>query len=182
MNLEQLPQLDVLFKQLNSGAHLNRHLNNNNGLWANLEKNTEQYIALFKALGFELIVDARGFAYFKTEQSNSNTNKMTQRLALIMLVLFEYQANADIDLYQFDQWRIDAELLNTIWQESNALLTAEEINNLSELTDVFDSACRVGFMIKENSHYRLLAAVHRYLDLFMELQKLDKAVTAVSEN
>ena len=180
MNLEQLPQLDVLFKQLNSGAHLNRHLNNE--LWVNLEKNSEQYIALFKALGFELIVDARGFAYFKTEQSNSNTNKLTQRLALIMLVLFEYQANADIDLYQFEKWRIDAELLNALWQESNALLTAEEINNLSELTDVFDSGCRVGFMTKENSHYHLLAAVHRYLDLFMELQKLDKAATGLSEN
>lgn len=180
INLEQLPLLSELFKKLNTGSHINKHLDNK--LWIEVEKQEQSYQALFKALGFEFIVDARGFCFFNTEQSNSNTNKLTQRLALIMLLLFEFQANAGADLYRFDQWRIDNDFLNTIWQESHDLLEAEEINTLTDLTDVFDSGCRVGFIVKENNHYRLLAAVHRYLDLFIELQKSDKPDPIADEN
>ena len=173
INLEHLPDLAILFKQLNAGTHLNRHLHNQ--LWTAIEKNAESYQALFKALGFEFIIDARGFAYFKTDQGNPNTHKLTQRLALIMLLLFEYQANAGIDLSKFELWIIDHELLNTIWQITQVLLEAEEIHNPAELSEIFDSGCRVGFITKENNHYRLLAAVHRYLDLFIELQNLAQA-------
>jgi len=180
INLEQLPQLSELFKKLNSGSHINKY--SDNKLWIEIEKQQESYKELFKTLGFEFVVDARGFSYFKTEQSNSNTNKLTQRLALIMLIIFEYQANAGADLHRFDQWRIDNEFLSIVWQESHALLEAEEINTLTELSDILDSGCRVGFIVKENNHYRLLSAIHRYLDLFIELQKSDKPDTTTDEN
>jgi hypothetical protein len=175
IDLNQLPQTKELFKQLNSGTHINRH--HDNKLWLALEKHTEQYGALFKALGFELIVDNRGFSYFKTEQSTSHTKKLTHRLALMMLLLFEYQADAGSALHQFEDWRIDNALIELLWQKHHALLEAEEINALADLTDIFNSGCRVGFIKYENNNYRLLAAVHRYLDLFIELQQADKKET-----
>jgi hypothetical protein len=172
IDLNQLPQTKELFKQLNSGTHINRH--HDNKLWLALEKHTEQYRALFKALGFELIIDNRGFAYFKTEKSTSNTNKLTHRLALMMLLLFEYQADAGNALHQFEHWRIDNALIELLWQKHHTLLEDEEIHALTELTDIFNSGCRVGFIKYENNNYHLLAAVHRYLDLFIELQQADK--------
>jgi hypothetical protein len=174
IDLNQLPQTKELFKQLNSGTHINHYHDDKNILWLALEKYTEQYGALFKALGFELIVDNRGFAYFKTEKSTSNTNKLTHRLALIMLLLFEYQADMGNDLYQFEKLHIDNTLIELLWQKHRALLEAEEINNITELTDIFNSGCRVGFIKYVNNNYLLLAAVHRYLDLFIELQQADK--------
>ncbi len=176
INLEQLPDLNALFKRLNSGTHINRHQNNK--LWFALEKNTECYTALFKALGFELMIDNRGFAYFKTEQRTNYTAKLTQELALMMLLLFEYQADTKREsLYRFEHWHIDGELINAIWKKYHTLLEAEEINNVTDIIKIFDSSCKVGFMLKENNDYRLLAAVHRYLDLFLELQEKDKIHT-----
>jgi hypothetical protein len=175
LDLKQLSHAKQLFKQLNSGTHLNR--DHDNQLFAVLEKYSPQYSELFKTLGFELVINTRGYAYFKTEKtSNTNTHKLTQKLALFMLLLFEYQADAGVDLSRFDQWQIDNELITVLWQKNHSLLEAEDINNIDELKGVLKSAERVGFVAYENNHYHLLAAVYRYLDLFeeLELQRADK--------
>ena len=175
LDLKQLPHAKQLFKQLNSGTHLNRH--HDHQLFSVLEKHSEQYSELFKALGFELVINTRGYAYFKTEKTlNTNTHKLTRQLALFMLLLFEYQADAGVDLSRFDQWRIDNELITVLWQKNHSLLEAEEISNIDELKGVLKSAERVGFVAYENNNYHLLAAVYRYLDLFeeLELQRADK--------
>lgn len=175
LDLKQLSHAKQLFKQLNSGTHLNR--DHDHQLFAALEKHSEQYSELFKTLGFELVINTRGYAYFKTEKtSNTDTHKLTKKLALFMLLLFEYQADAGVDLSRFDQWRIDNELMTLLWQKNHSLLEAEDINNIDELKSVLKSAERVGFVINENNNYRLLAAVYRYLDLFeeLELQRADK--------
>ncbi len=174
LDLKQLPHAKQLFKQLNSGTHLNR--DHDHQLFVALEKHSEQYSELFKALGFELVINTRGYAYFKTKKANINTHKLTRQLALFMLLLFEYQADAGVDLSRFDQWRIDNELMTLLWQKNNKLLEDEEINNIDELKGVLKSAERVGFIVREDNHYRLLAAVYRYLDLFeeLELQRADK--------
>ena len=63
--LVQMPSLAELFRLFLSGHHLNRSANPS--LWAELEKNNTTYIALFAALGFDLRLDARGFAWFTTK-------------------------------------------------------------------------------------------------------------------
>ena len=42
------------------------------------------------------------------------------------------------------------------------------------LRDILDSASRVGFLVFEDEAYRLLPAVHRYLDLFEELAQAER--------
>jgi hypothetical protein len=176
INLSQLPQLQELFKKLSSGTHLNR--SQDTELWVELENNQDRYEALFAALGFVLVMDGRGFAYFKTDQATSYTGKLTRRLALLLMLLFEYQADQGLHLFQFQQWRIDMPLLDKLWQQYHVILEAEEITSPQSLKDILDSAVRVGFLVFEDGTYKLLPAVHRYLDLFQELtqaERLDQA-------
>jgi hypothetical protein len=176
INLSQLPQLQELFKKLSSGTHLNR--SQDTELWVELENNQDRYEALFAALGFVLVMDGRGFAYFKTDQATSYTGKLTRRLALLLMLLFEYQADQGLHLFQFQQWRIDMPLIDKLWQQYHVILEAEEITSPQSLKDILDSAVRVGFLVFEDGTYKLLPAVHRYLDLFQELtqaERLDQA-------
>jgi len=167
INLKALSQLQELFKKLVSGTHLNRLTDTE--LWVELEHHRADYDALFAALGFALVVDGRGFAYFKTDQASTYTGKLTRRLALLLMLLFEYQADQGLHLFQFQQWRIDAVLLDALWQHYHAVLEAEEITQPQILKDIFDSAARIGFIAVSDGAYWLLPAVHRYLDLFEEL-------------
>ena len=172
LDLKHLTRLQPLFKRLNSGAHLNRL--QDTGLWVELENHQGHYQTLFAALGFTLVLDGRGFAYFKTESAGPYTGKLTRRLALLLMLLFEYQADQGLQLFQFQQWRLDAALLEKLWQQHHALLEAEEISSPQMLKEVLDSAARVGFLVLEDGDYRLLTAVHRYLDLFEELASAER--------
>ena len=172
IDLKQLSELQALFKLLSSGAHLNRLLDTD--LWIDLEKHYVSYEGLFSALGFSLILDGRGFAYFKTEQASSYTGKLTRRLALLLMLLFEYQADQGLHLFQFQQWRLDLILLEKLIQHYHTMLEAEEMASLQTLKETLDRATRVGFVIYDDGSYWLLPAVHRYLDLFEELTQADK--------
>jgi hypothetical protein len=172
LNLTHLPQLQPLFKLLSSGTHLNRLQDTE--LWVELENQQSHYQALFAALGFVLVLDGRGFAYFKTDQASTYTGKLTRRLALLLMLLFEYQADQGLHLFQFQQWRLDTVLLEKLWQQYHAILEAEDMNSPQTLKEILDSAARVGFLVFEDGAYRLLTAVHRYLDLFEELAQAER--------
>ena len=172
INLIHLPQLQPLFKLLSSGTHLNRLQDTE--LWVELENQQNQYEALFASLGFVLVLDGRGFAYFKTDQASPYTGKLTRRLALLLMLLFEYQADQGLHLFQFQQWRLDTLMLEKLWQQYHAILEAEDMNSPQTLKEILDSAARVGFLVFEDGAYRLLTAVHRYLDLFEELAQAER--------
>jgi hypothetical protein len=172
IDLKQLSQLQALFKLLSSGAHLNRLQDTD--LWLDLEQHYPSYESLFAALGFTLVMDGRGFAYFKTEQASSYTGKLTRRLALQLMLLFEYQADQGLHLFQFQQWRIDTSLLETLSQHYHALLEAEDIASTEALTEILERSARVGFAVYDDGCFWLLPAVYRYLDLFEELAQADK--------
>ncbi|MGZ8238612.1 MAG: condensin complex protein MksE [Methylobacter sp.] len=179
INLNHTPQLQELFKKLSSGAHLNRVTDTE--LWVELENHQADYDALFAALGFVLVVDGRGFAYFKSDQAGSYTGKLTRRLALLLMLLFEYQADQGLHLFQFQQWRIDTAFLDNLWQHYHGVLEAEEISHLHMLKEIFDSAVRIGFLAFSDGAYWLLPAVHRYLDLFEELAGAERLEQALEE-
>ena len=172
IELKQLSQLQALFKVLSSGAHINRLQETE--LWLDLEKHYVSYESLFSALGFALELDGRGFAYFKTEQASAYTGKLTRRLALLLMLLFEYQADQGLHLFQFQQWRIDGPLLEKLCQHYHAMLEAEEMANPQALKETLERAARVGFALFDDGSFWLLPAVHRYLDLFEELAQADK--------
>ncbi|PLW83736.1 hypothetical protein CWI75_05170 [Kineobactrum sediminis] len=91
-----LPNLALLFRWFNRGRHLNRTAEP--VLWEELERNLDDYRAIFTALGSELRLDGRGFAWFHQDDGSSNTNKATRQLALLFMVIFDTQADAGIPL------------------------------------------------------------------------------------
>lgn len=167
VDLEQLPQLAQLFRFFNAGKHLNRAAEP--ALWAELEQQQAAYQSLFAALGYDLRLDARGFAWFHTQESSSGVNRLTRQLALLFMVLFDYQADAGQALVHFEDWVIDHRLLDAVHEQQQALLEAEELTRDS-LSHLMDRAVNYGFAISDSGGaWRLLPAVHRYLEHFEEL-------------
>lgn len=161
-----LPNLAHLFRWFNRGRHLNRI--SEPVLWEELERNLDDYVAIFTALGFDLRLDGRGFAWFHQDDGSSNTNKATRQLALLFMVIFDTQADAGIPLMKFEHWRIDQTLLTTVFEQHQDLLEAEELD-LSGLVSLMRTAENFGFARYDGGAWQLLPAVCRYLDHYEEL-------------
>ncbi len=161
-----LPNLAPLFRWLNRGRHLNRLAEP--ALWEELERNIDEYQAIFTALGYELRLDGRGFAWFHQDDGSTTTNKATRQLALLFMVIFDTQADAGVPLMKFEHWRIDQTLLTTVYEQHQDLLDAEELD-LPALTGLMKTAENFGFARFDSGAWQLLPAVCRYLDHYEEL-------------
>ena len=161
--LAQMPALAELFRLFLSGKHLNRMAEP--ALWAELEQHEASYVGLFAALGFELRLDARGFAWFHNSEANSNIGKISRQLALLFMVIFDAQANAGKALQRFTDWLIDSAWLAEVYKQQQDLLDAEGLNP-DALVELMGRACNLGFAVPEPAGWRLLPAVCRYLDHF----------------
>lgn len=152
---------------LNAGRHVNRH--SEPVLWAELEREEEQYRCVFGALGYELRIDGRGYAWFQTAEASGSVSKATRQLALLFMLIFEQQADAGQHLGRFVDWRIDRVLLTALLDKNRALLDAEGLAEADALAQLLDTAVRYGFADAAHGSWRLLPAVFRYLDRFEEL-------------
>lgn len=170
--LYKLQHLSEMFGLLTSGKHLNRLVDHR--LWAELEKEQESYENLFGVLGYSLRIDGRGFAWFNYEDASSNVSKTTRQLALLFMLIFEFQADAGHHLGRFTEWLIDDKLLSAIGEKNRLLLEAESLSEDESLNQLFKTASNYGFTISEGHGWRLLSAVYRYLDRFEELARQDK--------
>ncbi|ASI96787.1 TPA: hypothetical protein NJ528_003367 [Vibrio parahaemolyticus] len=181
IDLNELAHLTELFNLFNSGRHLNRSVDA--ALWHELEQQAEQYQQLFANLGFDLRIDGRGFAWFYDEDGNQNINKQSRQLALLLMVIFDHQADSGRSLGEFYQWTIDHALLDEVYEKHQELLDAEELDQ-DGLAKIFDNAVRKGFAAQENNHWRLLPSVYRYLDHFEAIteQKSGNDVAAYEED
>jgi hypothetical protein len=166
LNLETLPNLGRLYQLLTSGKHLNRLAEP--ALWAELENEQDTYTSLFVALGYDFRIDGRGFAWLHTREGTSNMSKRTRHLALLFLTLFEYQSDAGKPLRRFTEWIIDKALLTALQEKYGALLEAEELHE-DGLQKLMKTAVDFGFAQSDQGIWRLLPAVHRYLDHFESL-------------
>lgn len=170
--LHKLPHLSEIFGLLTSGKHLNRLIDHR--LWTELEKERDAYEALFGALGYSLKIDGRGFAWFNYDEASNNVSKMTRQLALLFMLIFEFQADAGFHLGRFTEWVIDDKLLSAILEKNRLLLEAESLADGESLIQLLKTASNYGFVTSEGSGWKLLSAVYRYLDRFEELARQDK--------
>lgn len=171
--LESMPSLAELFRLFLSGKHLNRIAEP--ALWAELEKQEVVYRSLFAALGYELRLDARGFAWFHAPQANSLIGKTSRQLALLFMVIFDSQANLGKPLLRFGDWRIDRDWLDEVHKQQQEVLDAEGISP-DGLVDLINRATSLGFALSEPNGWRLLPAVCRYLDHFEALAAVAQVV------
>ncbi|MGE4070993.1 MAG: hypothetical protein AB7E72_07445 [Lysobacterales bacterium] len=171
VNLDKLGALAELFAALNAGRHLNRL--HDMALWSELERERDAYELLFARLGFDLRIDDRGFAWFHFDDSSSAMSKATRHLALLLLLIFEHQADAGRHLGRFADWRIDRALLTELIEKHQLLLEAEALADPELLAVIMRSAVNYGFAEAEGQAWRLLPSVYRYLDRFEALARDD---------
>lgn len=169
LDLSEMTQLQAIFRELFKGYHLSR---SEPECYAQLSTMQDQYRALFKALGFELVCDPRGFYYFVPEQMGAQVNKTAQRLALFTFILVEHLADQGRDpLAVLDGGSIGRDELPALLEKYRDLFLQAEVTTFEELEDkIIRRLIQLGFAEDSNGVYRFLPPMHRFLDVCLSVQ------------
>ncbi|WP_339491014.1 Mks condensin complex protein MksE [Pseudomonas sp. EL_65y_Pfl2_R95] len=170
IDLSELSQLAPVFRELFKGYHVSRR---DPELYTQLSNQQDQYRTLFKALGFELTCDPRGFYYFVPEQIGAQVNKTAQRLALFTFILVEHLADQGRDpLAVLDGGSLGRDELPALLDKYRDLFVQAEVTTQEELEEkVMRRLCQLGFASEDNGLYRFLAPMHRFLDVCLSVQQ-----------
>ena len=169
IDLKEMTQLAAAFRDLFKGYHISR---SEPECYAQLSSMQDQYRALFRALGFELVCDPRGFYYFVPEQAAPQVNKTAQRLALFTFILVEHLADQGRDpLSVLDGGTIGRDELPALLEKYRDLFLQAEVTTHEELEDkVIRRLTQLGFAEDSNGVYRFLPPMHRFLDVCLSVQ------------
>ena len=170
IDLNQLSQLAPIFRELFKGYHVSRR---DAELYSQLSNQQDQYRALFKALGFELVCDTRGFYYFVPEQMGAQVNKTAQRLALFTFIIVEHLADQGRDpLAVLDGGSLGRDELPPLLEKYRDLFLQAEVQTQDELEEkIMRRLTQLGFALDDNGIYRFLPPMHRFLDVCLAVQQ-----------
>lgn len=170
IDLNQLSQLAPIFRELFKGYHVSRR---DAELYSQLSNQQDQYRALFKALGFELVCDTRGFYYFVPEQMGAQVNKTAQRLALFTFIIVEHLADQGRDpLAVLDGGSLGRDELPPLLDKYHDLFLQAEVQTQDELEEkIMRRLTQLGFALDDNGIYRFLPPMHRFLDVCLAVQQ-----------
>ena len=170
IDLNELSQLAPIFRELFKGYHVSRR---DAELYSQLSNQQDQYRALFKALGFELVCDSRGFYYFVPEQMGAQVNKTAQRLALFTFLIVEHLADQGRDpLAVLDGGSLGRDELPPLLEKYRDLFLQAEVQTQDELEEkVMRRLTQLGFASEDNGIYRFLPPMHRFLDVCLSVQQ-----------
>ncbi|KQB52240.1 chromosome partitioning protein [Pseudomonas endophytica] len=172
LDLSELSQLAPIFRELFKGYHVSRR---DPELYAQLSNFQDQYRALFKALGFELVCDTRGFYYFvpDTAIASGQVNKTAQRLALFTFILVEHLADQGRDpIAVLDGGSLGRDELPSLLEKYRDLFVQAEVTSQDELEEkIMRRMTQLGFASEDNGVYRFLPPMHRFLDVCLSVQQ-----------
>ena len=171
LDLSELSQLAPIFRELFKGYHVSRR---DPELYAQLSNFQDQYRTLFKALGFELVCDTRGFYYFVPDLAAAAVNKTAQRLALFTFILVEHLADQGRDpIAVLDGGSLGRDELPSLLDKYRDLFIQAEVQTVEELEEkIMRRMTQLGFAGEENGIYRFLPPMHRFLDVCLSVQQL----------
>ncbi len=133
LDLSELSQLAPIFRELFKGYHVSRR---DPELYAQLSNFQDQYRTLFKALGFELVCDTRGFYYFVPDNAAAQVNKTAQRLALFTFILVEHLADQGRDpIAVLDGGSLGRDELPSLLEKYRDLFIQAEVQTQEELEE-----------------------------------------------
>ncbi|WP_407362415.1 chromosome partitioning protein [Pseudomonas luteola] len=181
IDLTELSLLAPIFRELLKGFHISRR---EPELYAQLSNLQDAYRTLFKALGFELVCDTRGFYYFVPEQMGAQVNKTAQRLALFTFIMVEHLADQGRDpLSVLDGGSLGRDELPALLEKYRDLFLQAEVQTQDELEEkILRRLTQLGFASEDNSIYRFLPPMHRFLDVCLAVQQdRDLAATLHSD-
>ncbi|AHL76632.1 chromosome partitioning protein [Stutzerimonas stutzeri] len=170
IDLKEMTQLAPIFRELFKGYHLSR---SEPECYSQLSNMQDPYRALFKALGYELVCDPRGFYYFVPEQMGAQVNKTAQRLALFTFILVEHLADQGRDpLAVLDGGTLGRDELPALLDKYRDLLLQAEVTTQDELEEkIIRRLTQLGFAEDSNGIYRFLPPMHRFLDVCLSVQQ-----------
>ena len=172
LDLSELSQLAPIFRELFKGYHVSRR---DPELYAQLSNFQDQYRALFKALGFELVCDTRGFYYFvpDTAIASAQVNKTAQRLALFTFIIVEHLADQGRDpIAVLDGGSLGRDELPALLEKYRDLFVQAEVTTQDELEEkIMRRMTQLGFANEDNGVYRFLPPMHRFLDVCLSVQQ-----------
>ncbi len=172
LDLSELSQLAPIFRELFKGYHVSRR---DPELYAQLSNFQDQYRALFKALGFELVCDTRGFYYFvpDTAITSAQVNKTAQRLALFTFIIVEHLADQGRDpIAVLDGGSLGRDELPSLLEKYRDLFVQAEVTTQDELEEkIMRRMTQLGFASEDNGVYRFLPPMHRFLDVCLSVQQ-----------
>lgn len=177
IDLSQLTQLTPIFRELFKGYHISQR---DAELYSQLSNLQDAYRALFRAMGFELVCDSRGFYYFVPEQMGTQVNKTAQRLALFTFILVEHLADQGRDpLAVLDGGTLGRDELPALLDKYRDLFVQAEVQTQEDLEEkVMRRLSQLGFAQEDNGIYRFLPPMHRFLDVCLSVQQ-DRDLAAV---
>lgn len=170
IDLKEMTQLAAIFRELFKGYHLS---SSQPECYAQLSSQQDQYRLLFKALGFELVCDPRGFYYFVPEQMGPQVNKTAQRLALFTFILVEHLADQGRDpLAVLDGGSLGRDELPALLDKYRDLFLQAEVTSQEELEEkIVRRLTQLGFAADEQGSYRFLPPMHRFIDVCLAVQQ-----------
>ena len=161
--ISNLPNLSALYRGLSQGHHLS--ITSSPDLWGELKREEPTYRSLFAALGYELHIDARDYAWFEVDQTSPQKKERSKHLALFFMYLFDDKNNVGALLPRFDTWRIDNAYLLQIYEKNKDVWHAEGLAPEDMLT-LIRRAEKLGFARQLDNEWQLLPPVYRYLDYY----------------
>ena len=166
-SLKQLKFAKEIFEALSAGKHIDAVVDAE--WWIALQESdySEDYVALFEALGKKIVFDPMKFAYFQFEENNL-ASAQAQRIVLFYLLLFKKKHEEGANLTEFNHWNISEDYLNTIRESNEEILKIEKMDSEKEWNRVIKKATDLGFLRETEAGYVLLNASNRILQLFIE--------------
>ena len=165
-SLKQLKFAKEIFEALSAGKHIDAVVDAE--WWSVLQGDySEDYVALFEALGKEIVFDPMNFAYFQFEENNL-ASAQAQRIVLFYLLLFKKKHEDGANLIEFSHWNISEDYLNAIRESNEEILKIEKMDSEKEWNRVIKKAADLGFLRETETGYVLLNASNRILQLFIE--------------
>ena len=170
LDLKELTHLAPIFRELLKGFHISRR---DPELYSQLSALQDVYRGLFKALGFELVCDTRGFYYFVPELAAAQVNKTAQRLSLFTFILVEHLADQGRDpIAVLDGGSVGRDELPALLDKYRDLFLQAEVQTQDELEEkILRRMTQLGFTSEDNGVYRFLAPMHRFLDVCLSVQQ-----------
>lgn len=150
LDLSELSQLAPIFRELFKGFHISRR---DPELYAQLSNFQDQYRGLFKALGFELVCDTRGFYYFVPDLAAAQVNKTAQRLSLFTFILVEHLADQGRDpMSVLDGGSLGRDELPSLLEKYRDLFIQAEVQTPDELEEkIMRRMTQLGFATKRTA-------------------------------
>lgn len=165
-SLKQLKFAKEIFEALSAGKHIDAVVDAE--WWSVLQGDySEDYVALFEALGKEIVFDPMNFAYFQFEENNL-ASAQAQRIVLFYLLLFKKKHEDGANLIEFNHWNISEDYLSAIRESNEEILKIEKMDSEKEWNRVIKKAADLGFLRETEAGCVLLNASNRILQLFIE--------------